>query len=207
MPLPLRKLRVFPNPWILITLENGPQGALAYSGARNIGPLRYVGAVPRVDVLEARDLGDPRGDRAKYVFTFPGLDGTLLGGEAIELPANEPFFHDRLHDGSLVPADVATAKAFPESRFKSLAEARAAGIAEFESHFGPGSFEEAFSGESFAAGGKAPVDDAAEKAVLKAAAEKAEAAAKAAAGASGAPTLTPNSVPTDDAVKAPKGGK
>lgn len=153
MPLPLRKLRVFPNPWTLITLDDGPQGALAYGGARNVGALRYLGSVPKVVVRESRDVGDPRGNDAKYLFTYPALDPSLTTGTPLELPAGDPFFHDRLHDGSLIPADEATAKAFPRAQFKSLLEARSAGIAEFESHFGPGSFAENFAGKPFVPSG------------------------------------------------------
>jgi hypothetical protein len=208
MPLPLRTLRVFPNPWEHWTLENGPQGALAFAGSRNVGPLRYVGAMPRVNVREERDIDDPRGNDAKYVFSYPGLNPELTDGTAIELPAGDPFWHDRLHDGSLIPADARTLKAFPDSRFKSLTEARAACIADFESHYGTGSFAAAFEGKPFApapaANQPAPTD--AEKAVLdKAAADKA-AAEKASAGAAALLALPAAPVPEDAPAKG-KGGK
>lgn len=156
MPLPLRTLRVLPNPWEHWTLENGPQGALAHGGGRNIGPLQYVGGVvPSVNVREVRDEGDPRGNDAKYVFSYPTLNPELTEGTPVEVSAKDPFFHDRLHDGSLIPGDEATRKAFPHSRFKTLIEARAACIADFESHYGPGSFAEQFAGKPFVPTAKA----------------------------------------------------
>lgn len=148
MPLPIRSLRVFPNPWSVITLENGPQGALAFGGTRNVGPLRFVGAAPAVVVREARPEGDPRGNDAKYVFSFPSLAEDLISGTPIDLAANEPFWRDRLADGSLVAADEATANA-TGALYTSLEAARAAGIKEFEAQFGAGSFAEQFKGKPF----------------------------------------------------------
>ncbi len=151
MPLPLRKLRVLPNPWANIHPDHGPQGiCVRDSGGHTSGTLQYLGATPRVNVLEKRDEGDPRGNRAFYVFSYPSLSAALdaASGEPFEVPVGSAYYTDRLQDGSLVAADEATAKA-TSARFKSLAEARKAGIAEFESHFGVGTFAEAFRGKPF----------------------------------------------------------
>lgn len=154
MPLPLRELLVLPNPWAMIHPDNGPQGVCVKdSGGRANAPLEYLGARHKVNVVEEREAGDPRGNRAFYEFTYPALTPALDGpqGDPIKVPAKNAYYLDRLADGSLVPADAATAKA-SGALYATMAAARAAGIAEFESHFGAGTFAEAFKGKPFAAG-------------------------------------------------------
>jgi hypothetical protein len=149
MALPLKKLRVFPNPWGVITLEHGPQQALGYGGNRDGAGLRYIGARAQAVLRQEREAGDPRGNDTKYVFSFTSLNDALTDGTAEEVP-KDPFYFDRIADGSLVPADEATRKA-SQPLYASLAEARAAGVAKFEADFGPGSFAEQFKGRPFAA--------------------------------------------------------
>lgn len=154
MPLPLEKLRVYPNPWCFWTLKDGPQGFLAHGGTRGVGPLRYIGAAKPL-VREARPAGDPRGNDAKYeASSWPGLNPDLVSGTPLEFPANDPFVRDRLVDGSLVAADASTAKG-TGALFDSLEKARAACIRDFEAHYGPGSFAEKFAGKPFVPGAKA----------------------------------------------------
>lgn len=152
MPLPLRTLRVLPNPWAMIHPDNGPQGVCVRdSGGRANAPLEYLGATVRVNVLEARDAGDPRGNRAFYVFAYPSLTPALDGpaeGGVIDVPAKNAYYRDRLQDGSLVPADAVSAKD-SGALYTDMKAARAAGIKEFESHFGAGTFAEAFKGKPF----------------------------------------------------------
>jgi len=77
-------------------------------------------------------------------WAFPSLDAALLGPapgfeRGIELPKT-PYYLDRLRDGDLIPADERSGE--NGCRFASLAEAKAAGVAVFESHFGEGTFAE-----------------------------------------------------------------
>ena len=144
MPLPIKTLRVLPNPWTMIHVENGPQGiCCADNGGREAAPLSYMGTSVTVPVIEARPAADPRGNLALYKFSYPGLNATLTDGEPIEVSAGSHYYRDRLQDGSLVPADPGTAAAVP-CMFKSMGEARDAGILAFEQHYGPGTFAQAF---------------------------------------------------------------
>lgn len=144
MPLPLKTYRVFPNPWALIHHEKGPQGACPVA-MRDDAPLRFVGAERVSVVAEERDKKDPRGNRVSISFRFPKLDASLVKGEAIEVTAFAPdghYYRDRMVDGSLIPADERTAAAIPDARFKTLAAAKAAGVADFDAHHGKGSWDE-----------------------------------------------------------------
>jgi hypothetical protein len=144
MPLPLRTLRVLPNPWTMIHLEKGPQGVCATdAGGRPDAPLRFVGAERFSRVLEERRKDDPRGNRVEILFQYPALREDLTAGTALVVPATSGYYRERLANGDLVPADKATADAAP-CRFTSLKEAREHGIAAFEAQFGKGSFAEAF---------------------------------------------------------------
>jgi hypothetical protein len=155
MPLPLKNLRVLPNPWTLIHVEKGPQGAFPMdSSGRTTAPLRFLGATRVADPQEKREVEDPRGQNNKATFSY-ALDEALTNGAPILVPAASAYYRDALRDGDIVPADAATAGAV-ECKFASLKEARAAGIAAFESHYGNGSFEEAFGASRPALLGKAP---------------------------------------------------
>ncbi len=143
MPLPLKTYRVFPNPWALIHAEKGPVGAIP-KAAREDSPLRFLGAERVSVVVEERPKNDPRGNRVDISFRYPRLDASLLRGEPEVVTAVAPdghYYRDRLADGSLVPADEPTAKAVT-CRFGSLAEAKKAGVADFDAHHGPGSWLE-----------------------------------------------------------------
>lgn len=149
MSLRKKPLRVLPNPWTFIHPDHGPQGHVHVdTGGRGSEP-SYVGSEidrERTKITEVRPASDPRSNRQITVFKFPALNETLDGptkdSDGIELPRS-PYYLDRLRDGDLVPADKATADAVP-CRFKSLDEARAAGIAECDALHGPGAFAEAF---------------------------------------------------------------
>jgi hypothetical protein len=152
MPLPKKTIRVFPNPWIFIHHDHGPQGVCHRdTGGRGADP-SFVGA--ELDTAKTRfteerqaDKGDHRHNRQVTVFRFLALNAALTGpaedaASGIELPKT-PYYLDRLRDGDLVPADAATAGANP-CKFNTLAEARAAGVAVFEANYGEGVFVEAF---------------------------------------------------------------
>lgn len=150
MPLPLKTLRVFPNPWALIHHELGPQGACPTdNGGREDGPLRFVGAVREPFGVEKRegfkvnglDASDPRGSRAFGRFRYPGLNADLTSGTPIEVPASSGYYKQRLQQGDLVPADERTAK-FVGSKFADLKAAKAAGVAAFDADHGGGSWLE-----------------------------------------------------------------
>ncbi len=150
MSLRKKPLRVLPNPWTFIHPDHGPQGHVHVdTGGRGSEP-SYVGSEidrERTKITEVRPEKDPRPHRQVTVFRFPALNDTLDGpskdfADGIEVPRS-PYYLDRLRDGDLVPADKATADAFP-CRFSSLAEARAAGIAACDALHGPGAFAEAF---------------------------------------------------------------
>jgi hypothetical protein len=159
MPLPLKTLRILPNPWTNIHYagaspgpDKGPQGAYPMDSAgRSDMPLRFIGAILTEDAGEKRKDNDPRGPNNKGTFKFPALNPTLTSGTPIDVPASSAYYRDALRDGDVVPGDAATAERIP-CRFKSLAEARAAGIAKFEAEHGEGTFAEAFP----ALAGKAP---------------------------------------------------
>lgn len=150
MSLPLKVLRVFPNPWAFIHHELGPQGAFPSDPAgRSLAIVKHVGAVlervtpgDRADVfVGGHRVTDPRGDGTKARFRFPGLDAAMLGGTPVELPAKSDYYMDALREGSLVPADEATAKAV-KCAFPDLKAAKAAGVAKFDSELGQGTWAE-----------------------------------------------------------------
>lgn len=153
MPLPLKTLRILPNPWTMIHYagaspgpDKGPQGAFPMDSAgRSDMPLRFIGAILTEDPsTEKRIANDPRGPNNKGTFKYPGLNpATLTSGTPIEVPASSAYYRDALREGDVVPGDSATAERIP-CRFKSLAEARADGIKRFEAEHGEGTFEEAF---------------------------------------------------------------
>jgi hypothetical protein len=155
MPLPLKNLRVLPNPWTLIHLEKGPQGAYPMdSSGRSGAPLRFLGATRVADPQEKREAEDPRGQNNKATFAY-ALNAALTDGVPIAVPASSAYYRDALRDGDIVPADKATAAAV-ECKFASLKGARDAGIAAFEMLYGKGSFEEAFAESMPALVGKQP---------------------------------------------------
>lgn len=142
MPLPLRKLLVLPNPWAAIHPEKGPQGnCLVDVSGREDAPTRFVGAARAAVVVEKRKANDPRGDRVDVRFAYPALKPGLLDGTPIEVPANSPYYRDRLTDGSLIPGDERTAKAVA-CRFESLKDAKEAAVKAFDADHGEGSWLE-----------------------------------------------------------------
>jgi hypothetical protein len=152
MPLPKKTVRVFPNPWAFVHHDHGPQGVCHRdTGGRGSNP-EFIGAEldpVKTKITETRDAekGDHRHARQVTAFRFPVLNATLDGPaedakDGIELPKSSAYYLDRLRDGDLVPADAATAQM--PCRFKSLAEARDAAIANFDAHYDEGAFAEAF---------------------------------------------------------------
>lgn len=158
MPLPKKTIRVFPNPWGHIHHELGPQTVCAMDfGGRWVPQLRYVGAehdeertknlTPPRERSQLDALGQPtKFDDFEIRFRFPSLEDDLVTPskeckDGIELPKT-PYYLDRLRDGDLVAADEHTAEL--GARFASLAEAKDAGVATFEAHWGEGTFAEAF---------------------------------------------------------------
>lgn len=150
MPLPKKTIRVFPNPWGFIHHETGPQGHCHEdTGGRGSTP-RYIGAeicpdkTHQVTDYDESDPGETRLNVHEIHWRFPTLNATLTGPSeefknGIELPKT-PYYLDRLRDGDLIPADERSGE--HGARFASLAEARTAGIAAFEAHYGEGSFAE-----------------------------------------------------------------
>jgi hypothetical protein len=153
MPLPLKTYRVFPNPWLHIDPEKGPQAACTVAMRDDMPHVRFVGAVREaVKIREAstvtvgsKQIAGPVGSKFAIGFSFPNLDASLVKGTPETVSAVAPdghYYRDRLVDGSLIPGDEATLRAVPEARFKSLDAAKAAGVAEFDAHFGEGSWAE-----------------------------------------------------------------
>lgn len=153
MPLPIETFRVYPNPWTHIDLKRGPQGCCTKAMREDHPRVEFVGATrsltttreASVVTVRGRTAAGPQGARYDTRFNYPGLNPALTGGTPEEVTAYPPdgfYYRDRLVDGSLVPADAETLAAVPESRFKSLAEAKAAAVADFDAHFGSGSFEQ-----------------------------------------------------------------
>ncbi len=151
MPLPKKTIRVLPNPWAFVHHEIGPQGRCHEdTGGRGSTP-RYIGAelCPDKTVKLADYESQPnetRLDPWQIVFRFPALDASLLvpakGFEkGIELPKTA-YYLDRLRDGDLIPADSRSAE--HGARYATLAEAKAAAVADFEAHYGERAFAEAF---------------------------------------------------------------
>lgn len=149
MPLPLKSLRVFPNPWAFIHHELGPQGAFPVDPAgRDVRVVTFVGA-ERVVVKPAdrQDLkvgsftvADPRGDGSKVRFRYPGLDAGLTKGTPVELPVTG-YYLQALADGSLVPADDKTTKG-AKFLYANLEAAKEAGVKKFEADYGVGAWSE-----------------------------------------------------------------
>lgn len=187
MALPSKQLLVLPNPWAFVHPERGPQGVCHVDTGGRGSPVRFVGA--RLDrkltrVTEARDLGDPRTSRQFTLFEYPSLDEALLKpskhdpktgqGGAVSV-AKSPYYFDRLADGDLVPADPATADAC-NCKYDSLEEARDAAKAEFELHYGTGSFDECLKESAKLVGEERKAVEAAAKAAAEK--DKAEKALK-----------------------------
>jgi hypothetical protein len=149
MPLPKKTIRVLPNPWGFIHHELGPQGSCHEdTGGRGSTP-RYIGAELDTDRIKRlaeyeKEPTETRLDPWLIVFRFPALNAELLAPavgfeKGIELPKT-PYYLDRLRDGDLIPADPRSGE--HGARFANLAEAKAAGVAAFEAHYGKGSFAE-----------------------------------------------------------------
>jgi hypothetical protein len=192
MPLPKKTIRVLPNPWAFIHHELGPQGHCHEdTGGRGTTP-RYIGSevCPEKTVKLADYESDPtetRLDPWRIVFRFPALDADLLAPaegfeKGIELPKTA-YYLDRLRDGDLIPADERSAE--HGARFATLAEAKAAAVADFEAHYGEGSFAEVM-GELASLTARAGASDVADD---SSDAPKAPAAAPA---SSSAPASTPS---------------
>ena len=132
------KLRVFPNPWSFIHPELGPQGACPAEPINQNTHRGYVGAT--VHATQRQERWDEPKRWGTHQRGMHGVHLEFIEGGVI-VPASK-YYSDRLHDGSLVPADEATLKEAGKSRvrFKTLAEAKAAGIAEFEAINGSGSW-------------------------------------------------------------------
>jgi hypothetical protein len=151
MPLPKKTIRVFPNPWAFIHHEIGPQGRCHEdTGGRGSTP-RYIGSEPCPEkTVKLADYesqpNETRLDPWLVFFKFPALDASLLAPakgfeQGIPLPKTA-YYLDRLRDGDLIPADGRSGE--HGARFATLAEAKAAAIADFDAHYGEGSFAEAF---------------------------------------------------------------
>jgi hypothetical protein len=148
MGLRKKPLRVLPNPWLHIDPDHGPQGRCHIDTRGKGTALAFVGAEfdpEKTKITEKRGddpwKGDTRGDRQVTVLRYPALNAMLDGPskecpEGIEI-GSTPYYLDRLRDGDLVPADESTASQVP-CRFKSLSEARAAGIAKWDAEKGEG---------------------------------------------------------------------
>lgn len=128
----LPKLKVLPNPWLLVHPTKGPQAAVMVDPAgRDDGPTRWLGAEVEVVLLEKREKSDPRRNRQFARMKF-ALSADLLSGEPIEV-ADTGYYRKHLEDGALVPCDEFT-RTRGKARFTDLAAAKKAGVAELEAH-------------------------------------------------------------------------
>lgn len=124
----MQVLRVLPNPWAAVDKDGHPCGVCPRdTEADGGGPGLFVGARPdskKTKVLQDFGRG-PFGDNAaheirsarqstKYSYLGissddPRLADQLGAKDAIEVPATK-YYKDRLLEGSLIPADIETAR-------------------------------------------------------------------------------------------------
>jgi hypothetical protein len=135
-----RTLRVIPNKFSFIHPEHGPQGACMQDpnehARGSTGPLvRYVGArldPKRTVITERRDgteKGRPLDHRQSKQTTV-----YVFSDDPVTLPHTK-YYLDRLHEGTLVPADeetLANAGGKTRVRFTSMEQAEAAARAQFD---------------------------------------------------------------------------
>lgn len=140
MPVPIRTLKVRPNPWIEIDPRGLPCGVVSYEQPAGSYDARLVGAA-RVNVQKIQDA--PRGaPLAQEVHTFD----VQYTDEDVLLP-NTPYYRRRIARGELIAVDkptyvaaVGTAKGF-EEQDKLIASIKAQAIRDFEAANGEGAFK------------------------------------------------------------------
>lgn len=140
MPVPIRTLKVRPNPWIEIGPNGLPCGVVAYEQPVGSFDPRLVGA-RRVNVQKVQDApkGVPLGQE---VHTFDVEYAT----EDVLVP-NTPYYRRRIMRGELIAADKSTyvaaggsVKGFEELD-KLLAGIKTQAIRDFEAANGDGAFK------------------------------------------------------------------
>ncbi len=140
MPVPIRTLKVRPNPWIEIGPRGLPSGVVAYEQPAGSYDPRLVGA-SRVNVQKVQDA--PKGvPLAQEVHTFD----VKYSDEDVLLP-NTPYYRRRIIRGELIAVDKSTyvaaggsAKGF-EEQDKLLEQIKADAIKAFDAANGEGAFE------------------------------------------------------------------
>lgn len=140
MPVPIRTLKVRPNPWIEIGPSGLPCGVVAYEQPAGGFDARLIGA-SRVNVQKLQDA--PKGvPLAQEIHTFD----VEYTNEDVLLP-NTSYYRRRIIRGELIAADKSTyvaaggsARGF-EEQDKLLESIKAQAIRDFEAANGEGAFQ------------------------------------------------------------------
>lgn len=140
MPVPIRTLKVRPNPWIEIGPTGLPCGVVAYEQPAGGFDPRLVGA-SRVNVQKLQDA--PKGvPLAQEIHTFD----VQYSNEDVLLP-NTSYYRRRIIRGELIAADKSTyvaaggsARGF-EEQDKLLESIKSQAIRDFEAANGEGAFK------------------------------------------------------------------
>lgn len=154
----LDTLSVYANPYTYIDHKGHLAGVVAFDPEHSGGARRWVGAVLEKDKCKVapRGKGDIRSPATDVVFTFSNAPQRVLATQ---------YYIDQIRDGSLVPADEASAEragvAFVSPR-KALAYARDAAIAGWRTHYGATATPSFAKGEAFLPASVAPAAPAAE---------------------------------------------
>lgn len=140
MPVPIRTLKVRPNPWLHIGLNGQPCGVVAYEQPSGGFDARLVGA-SRTNVQKIQDA--PKGaPLAQELHSFD----VEYSDEDVLLP-NTSYYRRRIIRGELIAADKMTyiaaggsARGF-EEQGKLLEQIKAQAIREFDAANGEGAYE------------------------------------------------------------------
>lgn len=122
MKLPSKRLRVVPNPFAADLSADGRACAVVPVDMDGDGgePGRLVGVALKSDVVAEAPEGNIRGNRFRRVYLYLGVSNDelepgalvteLAGKDPVVLP-NTQYYRERIAEGALIAADIATANA------------------------------------------------------------------------------------------------
>lgn len=138
MPLPTKKLRVFPNPWTYIDHLGRPAGRLPPDGYEDSPSARAIGA-EITDVFETQKAMMMRVAGVDMIVNPPQHDHRITySKDAVEIP-NTPYYRYAVKGLELVAADAETAAVCGvkfEDPTKALARLRDTAIKAFNAETG-----------------------------------------------------------------------
>lgn len=144
MPIPVKKLRVLPNPWACIDHMGRPCGTVPCDPVEHVTvDRRWVGATPRARLLNKQESYRVRGVEV----VTRGADHDLVwefATEPVELP-NTAYYRERICQGDLIAVDQKTLTAAGGGKYDEhlalLESIKSKAIKNFDAVNGEGTFE------------------------------------------------------------------